>query len=89
LGVWVCWAGPRWWKCPLSEPVPMVPSRLMERWPGSLGLLLPAPMCADLGGAEVTRRGGGVSGIQLDSLTGCCPVTHSPAPTTGHCCTVV
>lgn len=45
LGVWVCWAGPRWWKWPLSEPEPMVPSRLMERWPGSLGLLLPAPMC--------------------------------------------
>lgn len=44
LGVWVCWAGPRWWKRPLSEPVPMVPSRLMERWPCSLGLLLPAPM---------------------------------------------
>ena len=45
LGVCVCWEGPRWWKRPLSEPVPMVPSRLMERWPGSLGLLLPAPMC--------------------------------------------
>ncbi|TNN34980.1 hypothetical protein EYF80_054854 [Liparis tanakae] len=45
LGVWVCWAGLRWWKWPLSEPVPMVPSRLMERWPGSLGLLLPAPIC--------------------------------------------
>lgn len=44
LGVWVCCTGPRCWKRPLSEPEPMVPSRLMDRCPGSFGLLLPAPM---------------------------------------------
>lgn len=69
-GVRVCWAGLRWRKWPLSDPVPMVPSRLMEREPSSLGLLLPAPMC----------RPGMRGGDECNTLTLCCHHTEWSSP---------